>query len=900
MSGRPNQTQQRTRRLPPAILAKLRVPAPPQHLIERRRPLELLDRAVRPITLLSAPAGSGKTVLLAAWVARRSRSGSVCWLTLDADDNDASRFAADLLAALAGAELDPADTLSSLIPPMGARVDEFLPGFVNGLAALREPTLLVLDDVHELTSPQAVAMLDFLVRYLPERLRIVLAGRSDPSLPIERLRVSDALGELRAEQLAFDRAETGDLCRRLGLGLSAEQIDDLWRRTEGWAAALCLSALSLQDRPEPTGLLAGLAGTEQPIADYLVSEVLAHVSQDRREFMLRTSIVDALTPELADRLTGLEGSGGPMLEGLAHSGAPLQSAPVEEAPRRYRYHPLFRELLRAHLRHAHPDEIPYLHRRAAHWYAERAQRTEAIEHALAGEDWTQAQELIAEDAIDLLLAARLASVGTSLRRLPAELIAADPRLAVVLAGVCLQEGDPAGARAALAMTRRARSLAAEHRGGRLDAAIEIVALWHGRLGGRVKDTIRHAERLSQIARSCPEDERVRLLAFAHAGVGAARLWSGEPELARSDLLSGLALAREHDIWPIAIDCLAQLSLVHYLRGELTRSRGLCREAHELSAGRELRGTASAGYLLFASAVIAYESGELELARTSLGEADPLLLAAEPAVRYGAGLLQALILALDGERSRGDGLLKLSACEAAIADRDALAPPFEHAAQLVKARVLIAAGEYERAAQLLAGEPAREPQRLVLSAKLALERSSPEQALAALEQVTGESEAVHPSLQVEAWLLTALANETLGHDEQCADALEHSLELAEQAPFRAAFLSEPAATQRLLARHALRDSRHPALVEVLLDATAGAPRAVSEPAEPLTDSERRVLRYLPTMLSNAEIGAEIYVSRNTVKTHLRSIYRKLDVDSRSHAVERARSLGLLPAGIRRRR
>lgn len=904
MDGRLNQTRGHGRSPPsirPAIAAKLRAPSAPQHLIHRHRPLELLDHHARRITLLSAPAGSGKTVLLGTWATHPNACGPVCWLTLDADDNDASRLAADLLAALASVEIEPSDALSNLVPPIGARVEEFLPSFVNGLDGLRSPTLLVLDDVHELTSPQAVAILDFIVRYAPERLRMVLAGRSDPPLPIERLRVSDALGELRADQLAFDRIETGELCRRLHLSLSSEQVDDLWRRTEGWAAALCLSALSLQEHSEPAGFLAGLAGTEQPIADYLVSEVLAHVSEDWREFMLRTSIVEVITPELADRLTGLEGSGRPMLERLTHSGAPLQSlSPVQEL-QRYRYHPLFRELLRAHLQHAHPDEVPYLYRRAARWYAERGQTTQAIENALAGEDWLQAEKVIAENAIDLLLMGGLTGVGASLRQFPDELVAASPRLAVVLAGVCLQEGDLERARSSLTLARRACSH--EHRDEKLDAAIAIVALWHARLCGRLEDAIRYAKRLTLLARACQEIDRVRLTAFAHTGLGATYLWSGDPEAAQPELLAGLALAREHDMWPIAIDCLAQLSLIHYLHGELAHSQQLCHQAHELAAGRGSRTVASIGYLLFASAVVAYEHGELDAARTSLGEADPLLLVAEPAVRYGASLLHALILAIEDGSPAADGLLKLSVCEASIADREPLAPSFERAAQLVKARVLIAADDLEHADELL-GEAALHPptpsQLLVLSAKLAIKRNRPEQALVALERVCAPDAVVHPSLAVEAWLLTALAQETLGRGAVCADALEHSLALAERAPFRAAFLNEPASTRRLLERHALSSSRHPALVEVLLDATAQRSRARVALAEPLTGSEQRVLRYLPTMLSNAEIGAEMYVSRNTIKTHLRSIYRKLGVDSRSHAVERARGLGLLPAGIKRRR
>src|SRR5580704_2266658 len=261
----------------PTVATKLVVPPAPRHLIQRERLFDTLDGGVREgLVLLSAPAGAGKTVLLSSWIAARELPGPACWLSLDGDDNDACRLLEDLLSTLCSStQIEPGSALGRLKPPVGARTERFLALLVNGLAELDSPLVLVLDEIHELTSPQATAAIDFLVRHAPEQLRIVLAGRADPPLPVERLRVNGALTELRIADLAFDRDETAELCRQLDLTLSGADIEVLWTRTEGWAAALRLAALSLHGHPEPARFLAEFAGTDRTVADYLVSEVLA-------------------------------------------------------------------------------------------------------------------------------------------------------------------------------------------------------------------------------------------------------------------------------------------------------------------------------------------------------------------------------------------------------------------------------------------------------------------------------------------------------------------------------------------------------------------------------------------------------------------------------------------------
>jgi LuxR family transcriptional regulator, maltose regulon positive regulatory protein len=900
----------------PTVTTKLLIPPAPRHLIQRRRLLDTLDEGIREgLVLLSAPAGAGKTVLLSSWIAARQLPGPPCWLSLDGDDNDACRLLEDLLSALRGLELiEPGGALDRLKPPVGARTERFLALLVNGLAELSSPLVLVLDEIHELTSPLATAAIDFLVRHAPEQLRIVLAGRADPPLPVERLRVSGALTELRSADLAFDRDETADLCRRLDLPLSGADIDLLWARTEGWAAALRLAAFSLHGHPEPARFLAEFAGTDRTVADYLVSEILAGLPGDRREFMLRTCLVDVVSPELADALTGLEGAT-LTLSAIEHLGAPVQSTDTDG--HWYRYHPLFGELLRAHLRHAHSEEIPYLHRRAARWYSEQGHVMPAIRHALAGEDWEQAGGLIAENWLDLFLCGRSAAMRGPMAQLPADVVAADPRLAAAFAGSRLQDGDLLDAERHLAIARHARSEAPTEMRESLDTILAAVALHHARLRVNVKDAERLAHRLAGMARASSRHCWASLRSFALSNLGAAHLWSGDPAAAAAHLQEALALASEDRHEQIALDCLAQLAIVHLLSGQLNRAEELSSQAVELAERRGwCEGPASACAYL-ASAVGAYQQGEFERAEGLLDRAAAAADTAEAPVRLATGLLQTLALAAAGPRSAARGALKLRAIRAELADGgDPTSDFLRVALEDVEPRVLMAAGDPEQARATLAAAREREPQRvelLIRQASIDLHDGELEQATQSLARAlavqsstahdptdNGQAGATHPATLVEGWLLRALVAHATGEEHAASQALDCALTPAEHEPFRDAFLLHGPAVRELLELQARTGTAHPALLEVLLDGVDPRAPAAATLVEPLTEREQRILRYLPTMLSNAEIGAEVFVSLNTVKTHLRSIYRKLDANGRAEAVDRARRLGLLPVGIRRPR
>jgi LuxR family maltose regulon positive regulatory protein len=800
-----------------------------QHLVARTRLFDVLDESVRekPLVLLSAPAGVGKTVLLSSWIATRRLPGPPCWLTLDSDDNDPVRLLDDLLCALRGSGAIASESaLGELTVPANTASERPLTLLVNGLAELSAPLLLVLDEIHELSSPAATNAIDFLVRHAPAQLRLVLAGRADPPLPIERLHVAGALRELRIAELAFDREETAELCRQLHLQLTGEEIDTLWRRTEGWAAALRLAAFSLQGHPRPAEFLAEFAGTDRAVSDYLVSEVLAHLPDDQREFMLRTCLVDPVYPELADALTGAA-DGGQTLAALEHMGAPVQATQEEGHP--YRYHPLFGELLRAHLRHAHAREIPLLHRRAACWYAKQGEMTAAVRHALAGGDREQAEEL------------------------------------VMLAAVALQDA---------------------------------------RLRTHVGDTERFARELTETARACSHRSWSSLRSIALSNLGAVRLWSGDPANAVRALEEALALATEQCNAQVTLDCLAQLAIVHVLRGELTQGEELAAQAVTRAKGHHWDAGAAVACAYLASAAAAYRRGEFEHAGQALDSAAAAAETAEAPVRLATGMLQALTLATAGADGAARGALKLRAIRAELADDQDLPDFLQTALDAAEPRVLMAAGELEQAQATLTAARERGsgcPELQVCQAAIELTRGESQAAIASLAQ-SPLGRAADPAVLVEAWLLRALAARATGEEQDAALALDQALAQAEREPFRDAFLLGGPAVAQLLEQQARSGTEHPALLEVLLDGIArdqptGPPTTL---AEPLTEREQRILRYLPTMLSNAEIGAEVYVSLNTVKTHLRSIYRKLDANGRADAVERARRLGLLPAGIKRPR
>jgi LuxR family maltose regulon positive regulatory protein len=436
---------------PPLLASKLVAPSVPGRVVERPRLFELLDAGVeRPVTLVAAPAGSGKTMLLTSWMSAVSPPGPVAWLSLDQGDNDPVRFWAYLLAALCRSGALPADSdLRALVPsPQGD--DTLASMLLHGLEELTSPVVLMLDDVHELTEPRVLDGIELLLRHAPPRLRLVLSSRADPPLPLHRLLVSGRLTQLRGADLAFTVAEVAELLAEYHYRprLSEEDLAVLQARTEGWAAGLRLAAVSMQHQPDPHRYVMELAGDDRSLAGYLVAEVLEQQPAELRGFLLRTCVVDKLTGELADALTGRE-DGELILARLERANAFV----VALGSRRewYRYHPLFAELLRYELRREAPHEVPELRRRAARWYAGHGLLADAIQQAGMVGDWGSAAGYL-EQAAEGAAAAPDRSLRVAVRLLAGRLrdAKADPAgtvdaLSPFLDELALASVDPAPA-----------------------------------------------------------------------------------------------------------------------------------------------------------------------------------------------------------------------------------------------------------------------------------------------------------------------------------------------------------------------------------------------------------------------------------------------------------------------
>ena len=403
------------------LATKFSVPRGPKAAVLRRRLLDQLDIGVQGLlTLVAAPAGAGKSALLSSWIAEGRAPGPVAWLSLDTDDADRRRFWRAVLQALARATGDDAVASLAVSPREPLKMVVVLPALVDALAGREQPVVLVLDDFHEVI--EAVHDdLERVGRFPPPALRLVIVTRADPPIGLARLRLDGSLTEIRAADLAFSLDEAGALFEALDIALAPEDLATLWRRTEGWAAALRLAALSLQHHPEPREFIERFAGTDATISDYLVSEVLARQPADLRDFLLRTSVVDTLSAELADALTGTT-QGHAMLARVEHGGA--LTTPLDDHGTWHRYHPLFAELLRAELNAQLPGEAPQLHRRAAMWLAKYGDAAAALRHAAAGSAWDLAADLTTTRWFQMMIDGEMGTVRPILETMPSHYVEA--------------------------------------------------------------------------------------------------------------------------------------------------------------------------------------------------------------------------------------------------------------------------------------------------------------------------------------------------------------------------------------------------------------------------------------------------------------------------------------------
>jgi LuxR family maltose regulon positive regulatory protein len=882
------------------------VPVPRWRPVARPRLLGLLDEGTSgPLTLLAAPAGYGKTLLLTSWATEAHPPGPVAWVRVGPGDHQPPQFWAHVLAALRGAGTAPPDGRLAGLHPQDEVGDAFLHALVAGLFELPAPAVLILDDLHEASGLAVAGQLRFLLRHAPSQLRLVVATRADPPLALHRLRVAGQLTEVREADLAFTLEEAGALLADHGVALSADELETLWRRTEGWAAGLRLAALSMRGQAQPGRFVDDLAGDDRAIAGYLVEEVLAAQPPELRAFLLRTAVADRLSGGLADALTG--GSDGARVLARLEREHVFTSA---TGPNRtwYRYHPLFAELLRAELGYEHAAELPDLHRRAAAWYAGDGQPVRAVRHALAGGDVDQAAHLLATSWAAMLVQGQAGVLAELVSRLPGERVRTTPELAVVAALSRLALGRLEEADAWLGLAAAAEPWAAaegpagrhgpEAGRSRTGAAMRMARLLRARLVGDVADVGPAARPAPDPTGDADDDQRT----LGHALLGAAQLWSGQLEQAAASLEQARADADRTRRPVVAVTATATLALLEGVRGRLGRATELARQATEQAGRIDWTASPRLAPAHLAVAVAAYHRDDLAAATAAMERAARSALAGDRPLRLAAAVLGAFMAAPTGPEAAQEALVRLDGAVAATGGR----PPrlLAAAAGAARARLLAATGDEDAALAALGHADPQPPLQALVLARLQLARGDPATAGRLLVPLLAGGPGHPPPelpLAIAAHLLDALANQELADNPAAARSLRRALDLAAPEGYRRVFVEGGAPVRVLLADHLHWDNTHHLLVGSLLErlrSTAVAGPAARRPAAPgplvvpLSEREQVVLRYLSSRLSAGEIADELYVSLNTVKTHIKSIYRKLDTNRRWDAVKRARQLQLL--------
>ncbi|WP_442542499.1 LuxR C-terminal-related transcriptional regulator [Arthrobacter sp. KN11-1C] len=887
----------------PLLETKLHVPGQRRALVTRPRLSDRLSQAgEQTLILVSAPAGFGKTTALTGWLAQAPADGrSLAWLSLDQRDNDPTLFWTYLVAALDKASDGLGATALGTLRSPQSSTEAFLATLINELQAAPNRFILVLDDYHVIENQDVQEGMAFLVDNLPAQLQLVIASRADPALPLPRIRARGRLLEVRAADLRFTPEEAAAYFNGvMGLGLTAQDIAALEERAEGWIAALQLAALSMQGRDDVAGFIAGFAGDDRYIVDYLAEEVLQRQPDDVRNFLLQTSILNRLNGELCDAVTG-QNTGRAMLESLDRGN--LFVVPLDDRRWWYRYHHLFADVLRARLLDEQPGRIHELHERASLWHEQDGDTPEAVRHAMAAKDFARAADLI-ELAIPAMRRDRQeATLSRWLEALPGELIHARPGLGVAYAGALLASGELTGVDARLEEAEQWVGTTAEGGdGGNRTSSIAIYRAAQALATGDTAGAMTHAATALGLVRKDDHLER-----GAASGLLAIGHWTnGELELAHrlwSDSYSNLERAGHHSDM---LGCSIALADIRITQGRLRDAMAIYERGLEVARRhpeQRLRGTAD---MHVGMSMLLLERGQRESARQHLLTSQKLGEdAALPQNAYRSRVAMARVLQEEGDM---DGALEQLDDAERLYVGDFF--PEVHPVAAVRARTWIShrktsdALRWARERGISAEDDLsylHEFEHITLARALLVQdgpvpsENPVGRAIALLERLLrAAEEGGRTGTVVELLVLTALAHQKAVDDGGALEALERAVALAEPEGYVSVFVDEGEAMANLLESLAKQGSA-PDNVGRLLELFGTEMR--STPAqqrlvEPLSERELQVLRLLSSELGGPEIARELLVSLNTLRTHTKNIYAKLGANNRRSAVRRAEELDLL--------
>jgi LuxR family maltose regulon positive regulatory protein len=863
--------------------AKIAVPALPSEFLVRpalHASLEVSSSAA--VALVCAPAGFGKTLLLAGW-SRTSTAADTAWVNLDRDDNDPRRLWAAITASIAACPAVPRS--SSLDVPTGWHAGgqpEFIAELADALQHLHRPIRLVLDDLHQLVEPEAVHGLEILVRNRPAGLRLMLSSRCDPPLSLPRLRLESRLWELRAAQLRFSLAEAAALFERSGLNLTPAQVERLHQRTGGWAAGLRLAALGVAGSADRDGFLAHFSGDERTVADYLVGEVLAGLPEDVQEFLRVISISEPVPSGLAAELSGREDAGS-VLDTLEHQMSLL--SPTNPQRDSYTVQELLRTHLLADLRRHGQDRAAELHGVAARWWSDQREPTRALEHGVQSHDPGLLSDLVHRFAVRLILAGDHAPLRRALGGAGAQAVATDPWLALTSALVNLEGGDLPAARVDLQHARHSRPKDDSLQLAVLRAAAEQLS------AGLVDPTATSPLEIDVLPTE-PELE-----ALARLGRGSARLDRDDRAAAGAELELALALSRRHGFDYLAMQCLTLQGAVAGLSGDMRAMRVASSQAVAVAAEHGWTDTVwSAGSttMLAYTALLRMDTAEAERLAT-----ESLTLDCASSIPHLRFVLRAIRGAAAFDRGeRAAGLTEMQQARSEFGDVPT-GPEQVAAMAMLEFRAALMLGHSTAARTVLGWLAERTGDTSELRVMRAWAEASAgrhDQARALVRSVLQQpTSAPLPKTVVHAWLLEASMAVAAGERPTARRALQAALALAEPLDAIRPFVHAGAGIRELLVHQHGSFGASEAFAERALAAGAGSGTSDA----PLSERELTVLRLLPSLLSLGEIAADLTVSVNTVKSHVRSIYTKLGVSSRRLAVLAAHEHGLLTGSMHTR-
>jgi LuxR family maltose regulon positive regulatory protein len=912
------------------LTTKLHVPPRTrQNLVERPRLTQQL-LADRPLTLISAPPGFGKTTLLQSWIPLSPCC--VTWLSLDAGDNDPARFWTYFIAALQTLDAQlGADALALLCTPQTqlAPLEVIVTILLNDLAALRKDLACVLDDYHMIDNHALHEAMTYLIDHLPEHVRVILICRSDPPLPLARWRARDQLTEIRAGDLRFTSDEAAAfLTEVMGLSLSASEAAALETRAEGWIAGLQLAALSMQGHQDIAGFISAFTGSHRYIIDYLAEEVIQRQPAPVQTFLLHTSVLERFSGALCDTLLERSGSQA-VLEQLEHGNLFLIS--LDGQRQWYRFHHLFADVLRSILQRDQPETVIALHRRASDWYAHNGLMAEAIAHALTIKDFERAARLIEQEAEPCLKRSEYATLQRWLAVLPAETLHAHPGLLLCDATARVIKHELDEAERAL---REAEAAIAVIPADRRERLLSEIAAIGAMIALNRNDVPRTIELARQALAHLPDD-RLHLRGSVMLHLGAAYDWNGQLVEAKRCFVEATRLGEAAGDLQTALLAIANQAATERTRARYQSAAALYHYGLRLDEKYRPTRAPAAVYLFTDLADVLYEWNDLDGANVHIQEAIERCNRAQ--------LIRALVVIYRQlarlRFSQGDPAAAFEAINKALQLAHDHQVPSHYVSPALAQRVklLLANGDLAAASRWAHDSDLADTDALITTREdeyLALARvwtaaGQPDRALQLLAQLQQDAESrgrIERSIFV--LHLQALAYRARGDASQAMEALERSLVLAEPAGFIRTFVDEGEPMRLLISDFRLMVERRaragnaevmhlPPYVDKLLAAfpTSGNKatvksippqgyHAVSHSAgmlrrqpsatliEPLSERELEVLWLIHAGRSNREIADQLVIAPSTVKKHINNIFGKLGVQSRTQALARARELGVL--------